>query len=61
MEAKNADIYFTKPYASYQLGNNDNTNGIIRRTWPKKMALSHLAEDDVRTMEMLIIPCLGRF
>ncbi|MDP0561147.1 MAG: IS30 family transposase [Candidatus Endonucleobacter sp. (ex Gigantidas childressi)] len=53
-KAMNADIYFAKPYASYKLGTNENTNGIIRRTWPKKMALSHLTEGDVRTMEMLI-------
>ncbi|MDP0561741.1 MAG: IS30 family transposase [Candidatus Endonucleobacter sp. (ex Gigantidas childressi)] len=53
-KAMNADICFAKPYASYQRGTNENTNGIIRRTWPKKMALSHLTEDDVRTMEMLI-------
>ncbi|MDP0562919.1 MAG: IS30 family transposase [Candidatus Endonucleobacter sp. (ex Gigantidas childressi)] len=53
-KAMNADIYFAKTYASYQRGTNENTNGIIRRTWPKKMALSHLTEDDVRTMEMLI-------
>ncbi|MDP0563325.1 MAG: IS30 family transposase [Candidatus Endonucleobacter sp. (ex Gigantidas childressi)] len=53
-KAMNADIYFAKPYASYQRGTNENTNGIIRRTWPKKMALSHLTEDDLRTMEMLI-------
>ncbi|MDP0563023.1 MAG: IS30 family transposase [Candidatus Endonucleobacter sp. (ex Gigantidas childressi)] len=53
-KALNADIYFAKPYASYQRGADENTNGIIGRTWPKKMALSHLTEDDVRTMEMLI-------
>ena len=35
-KAINADIYFAKPYASYQRGTNENTNGIIRRTWPKK-------------------------
>ncbi|MDP0562327.1 MAG: IS30 family transposase [Candidatus Endonucleobacter sp. (ex Gigantidas childressi)] len=53
-KAMNADIYFAKPYASYQRGADENTSGIIRRTWPKKMVLSHLTEDDVRTMEMLI-------
>ena len=37
-EAINADIYFAKPYASYQRGTNENTNGIIRRHWPKKNA-----------------------
>ncbi|MDP0561535.1 MAG: IS30 family transposase [Candidatus Endonucleobacter sp. (ex Gigantidas childressi)] len=53
-KAMNADIYFAKPYASYQRGANENTNGIIRRTWPKKMALSHLTEDDMRAMKILI-------
>jgi transposase, IS30 family len=50
----NTDIYFAKPYASYQRGTNENTNGLIRRTWPKKMSLGHLKEDDIRTMEVLI-------
>ena len=53
-EAVNADIYFAKPYASYQRGTNENTNGIIRRTWPRKMSLGHLTEADLRTREMLI-------
>ncbi|MCY4472574.1 MAG: IS30 family transposase [Kistimonas sp.] len=45
-KAVNADVYFAKPYTSYQRGANENTNGIIRRTWPKKMTLGHLTEDD---------------
>ena len=53
-KAINADIYFAKPYASYQRGTNENTNGIIRRTWPKKMPLGHLTETDLRTMEVLL-------
>lgn len=53
-KAINTDTYFAKPYASYQRGTNENTNGIIRRTWPKKMTLGHLTETDLRTMEMLI-------
>ena len=53
-EALNADVFFAKPYASYQRGTNENTNGIIRRTYPKKMALSHLTTKDIRTMELLI-------
>ena len=50
----NANVFFAKPYASYQRGTNENTNGIIRRTWPKKMALGSLTESDIRTMELLI-------
>ena len=53
-KAINADIYFAKPYASYQRGTNENTNGIIRRTWPKKMALGNLTKEDLETMELLI-------
>ena len=52
--AMNANVFFAKPYASYQRGTNENTNGIIRRTWPKKMALGSLTESDIRTMELLI-------
>ena len=50
----NANLFFAKPYASYQRGTNENTNGIIRRTWPKKMALGKLTESEIRTMELLI-------
>ena len=53
-QVANADIFFAKPYASYQRGTNENTNGIIRRTWPKNMPLGHLAKEDLRTMELLI-------
>ncbi len=49
-----ADIYFARPYASYQRGTNENTNGIIRRTWPKKMSLGHLTEADLSSVEVMI-------
>lgn len=53
-KAVNTEIYFAKPYASYQRGTNENTNGLIRRTWPKKMALVHLTEEDISNMEFMI-------
>ncbi len=53
-EAVNADVFFAKPYASYQRGTNENTNGIIRRTYPKKMPLGQLTTADIETMELLI-------
>lgn len=34
-KAKGAKMYFVKPYASWQRGTNENTNGRIRRYWPK--------------------------
>ena len=53
-KAINADIYFAKPYGSYQRGTNENTNGVIRRTWANKMSLGYLTAADVRTMEGLL-------
>ncbi len=53
-EAINADMYFAKSYASYQRGTNENTNGIIRRQWPKKMRLGQLTDEDIRNMEWVI-------
>ena len=53
-EASNADIYFAKPYASYQRGTNENTNGIIRRHWPKKMAMGELSDKEISDMELII-------
>ena len=42
------NVYFAKPCANYQRGTNENTNGIIRRHWPKKMAMGALTQQDIR-------------
>ena len=34
-EGTGVKVYFAKPNASYQRGTNENTNGLLRREWPK--------------------------
>ncbi|WP_136799228.1 IS30 family transposase [Desulfosediminicola ganghwensis] len=43
-----ADMYFAKPYASWQRGTNENTNGRLRRLWPKRFDLATLADEDIQ-------------
>jgi IS30 family transposase len=46
-EAIGAKVYFAKPYASWQRGTNENTNGRIRRFWPKKFDMATLTDREI--------------
>ena len=53
-QATGADVYFAKPYASWQRGTNENTNGRIRRFWPKKFDMATLAEQEIKDRILLL-------
>ena len=44
----NADIYFAHPYASWERGINENTNGLIRQYFPKGTDFSQVSEEEIQ-------------
>ena len=59
----NADIFFAKPYHSWERGLNENTNGLVRQYFPKKIPFAKITDHDLRRVERKINnrprKCLG--
>lgn len=53
-KATGAKMYFAKPYASWQRGTNENTNGRIRRYWPKKFDMATLTDEEIDNRILLL-------
>ncbi|OOZ38458.1 IS30 family transposase [Solemya elarraichensis gill symbiont] len=46
-ETLNADFYFAHPYASWERGLNENTNGLIRQYFPKGSDFTTITQKDI--------------
>lgn len=44
----NADVYFAKPYHSWERGLNENTNGLVRQYFPKKIPFDNITDYDLQ-------------
>lgn len=47
-------VFFAHAYASYERGTNENTNGLIRRFFPKKTDWGKVSDEDLARAEFLI-------
>ena len=53
-KALKCQIYFAKPYHSWQRGLNENSNGLLRRYFPKKTEITHISNEKLREVSFLI-------
>jgi IS30 family transposase len=62
-QAIRMDVYFAKPYHSWERGTNENTNGLIRRLHPKKSSFSKIDKDELGRIDRFLNDrprkCLG--
>jgi len=52
--ALQARIYFAHPYASWERGLNENTNGLVRQYFPKKYEFARIKHKDLQQVEDLL-------
>ena len=57
------DVFFARPYHSWERGTNENTNGLIRRLYPKKSSFADIGQRELRQIDRYLNDrprkCLG--
>ena len=59
----NMDVFFARPYHSWERGTNENTNGLIRRLHPKKSSFADIGRAELKRIDTYLNDrprkCLG--
>jgi transposase, IS30 family len=62
-QALKADFYFARPYASWERGTNENTNGLLRQFFPKQHDFNSITNEEIESAIHLLNnrprKCLG--
>ena len=53
-ERLDIQCFFAHAYSSFERGSNENTNGLIRRFFPKKTDFRNITEQEIRLVERLL-------
>ena len=57
------EVYFAWPYHAWERGTNENTNGLIRRLYPKKTSFAGIGKADLKRIDIFLNDrpkkCLG--
>lgn len=44
-------VYFARPYAAWERGTNENTNGLLRQYYPKRKSLADVSQEELVAVE----------
>ena len=47
----NMKVYFANPYSSWERGSNENTNGLIRRFFPKGTDFNNISKEELEIVQ----------
>ena len=53
-QALGIEVYFAKPYHSWERGTNENRNGVVRKVLPKGRSFDDIAEEEMRRIDYML-------
>ena len=53
-EAVHTSVYYAHPYHSWERGANENTNGLIREYFPKKIDFTQVSDEEIAKVEYIL-------